>query len=383
MKELNDKDFDQLFKSRITEAYPEFEEQSWLLMEKKLRRKDSIIFYRNVSIILLFLSFGIGLYLINRKDHTQPILQTKHKVQEKTTPEPIAPKSDFPQQSLSPIREQTLLAQSTKTHQSILAADTNTVLNTNELAIQSSSIPKLSILSAIELGSTIQHPTAVIQSTDLTLKPNTEQLSVQNPTLERKKSLISLAINFGPDFNSTAKLIGGKGDIALGMALNLSLNKRLSLQSGVNYGTKSYQAKSYEYTFKNPKSVYSIEEIDALCKVLEIPLRLSFLAVDNSKTNINLNAGLSSYFMLKENYRFQYTAAAGGKERFVEKNNANQHYLSVVDLSATYYIKLKNENLAFGLEPYVKIPLSGIGEGRVPLKSSGISLKLRYDFHKK
>lgn len=382
MKELDDKDFDQLFKSKITESYPEFEEQSWLLMEKKLRRKDLLVFYRNASIILLFLSFGIGLYLINHKNPAQPVIQTKHKAQEKVTPAPIIPKSDFPQRNPGFNHEQPLLAATVKTHQNSLSVDTNIILNTNELAVPDSSIPKLAESSAIELGSAIQHP-PITQSTALKLSQNSKQPFDPNSVPEHKKSHISVAINFGPDFSSTAKLIGGKGNIALGMALNLSLSKKLSLQSGVNYGTKSYQAKSYEYTFKNPKSVYSIEEIDALCKVLEVPLRLSFLAVDREKTNISLNAGLSSYFMLKENYRFQYTAAAGGKERFVEERNANQHYLSVVDLSATYYIKLKDKNLGLGLEPYVKIPLSGIGEGRVPLKSSGISLKLRYDFHKK
>jgi hypothetical protein len=46
-------------------------------------------------------------------------------------------------------------------------------------------------------------------------------------------------------------------------------------------------------------------------------------------------------------------------------------------------MKLKNNNLKIGIEPFVKIPLSGVGEGNINLKSSGISLKLRYDLDKK
>ncbi|RZK47599.1 MAG: hypothetical protein EOO94_00200 [Pedobacter sp.] len=71
------------------------------------------------------------------------------------------------------------------------------------------------------------------------------------------------------------------------------------------------------------------------------------------------------------------------EDRFVERRNQNQHYLSVVDLSATYFIKIKKEQLHLGFEPFVKIPLAGVGEGKVNLKSSGISLRLRYDIDKK
>ncbi|WP_379087833.1 hypothetical protein [Pedobacter sp. UC225_65] len=79
MKELNDKDFDQAFKKRMTESYPEFEEESWLKMEKKLRKRDRLVFYRNASIILLFLSFGLGFYLIKskHKENDQPQIVQK------------------------------------------------------------------------------------------------------------------------------------------------------------------------------------------------------------------------------------------------------------------------------------------------------------------
>ncbi|MNV93619.1 hypothetical protein D3C71_1883310 [compost metagenome] len=86
--------------------------------------------------------------------------------------------------------------------------------------------------------------------------------------------------------------------------------------------------------------------------------------------------------MLKEDYTFKYTPGSGISDRLVEKRNANQHLMSVVDLSATYFIKLKTEKFKIGVEPFVKIPLTGVGEGKVNLKSSGISLKIRYDLDK-
>ena len=71
MKELNDNDFDYAFKQRITEAYPEFEEESWLKMENKLRKKDRLVFLRNASIVLLVLSFGLISYFITSGDKVE------------------------------------------------------------------------------------------------------------------------------------------------------------------------------------------------------------------------------------------------------------------------------------------------------------------------
>ncbi|RYG11401.1 MAG: hypothetical protein EOO07_20660, partial [Chitinophagaceae bacterium] len=194
---------------------------------------------------------------------------------------------------------------------------------------------------------------------------------------------ISLSILLGPDFNSTENIIGGKRGLAVGIGVGIPLSRRLSLQTGVNYGSKNYEAKGYDYTFNNPSTVNLISGIDASCKVLEIPLRTAYVVMNRPNYSVDLSAGLSSYVMLKENYRFVYTEASGRKDRFLEEKNANQHYLSVLDLSATYSIKLENKKFALGIQPYVKIPLRGIGEGSVPLKSSGISLKLNYELIKK
>ncbi|MBC7614531.1 MAG: outer membrane beta-barrel protein, partial [Pedobacter sp.] len=205
---------------------------------------------------------------------------------------------------------------------------------------------------------------------------------IKKPITKKVKFPISLAINAGPDFNSTKKVIGGKSSLALGIGISIGLSKRFSVQTGLNYGTKNYSASSYDYTFANPSIRPNIAQVNAICKVLEIPLSASYSILDDSKNKINLNAGLSSYLMLKENYTYKYIAAVRA-DRLIEVTNSNQHFLSVVDLSATYFIKLKNKKFALGFEPYLKIPLSGIGEGRVPLKSSGISLKLNYELNKK
>lgn len=199
---------------------------------------------------------------------------------------------------------------------------------------------------------------------------------------------VSLAISAGPEFNSASSVVGGDPGFNAGLTLGFGISKKLDLQTGVRYSIKKYSgAGGIRYSFPNTNATWlknNLTDLDATCDVLEIPLTASYRVADNAHRSINLNAGISSYLMLKEDYVFKYDNQYGAAtQRTLQKTNANQHLLSVVDLSATYFMKLKNNNLKIGLEPFMKIPLSGVGEGNINLKSSGISLKLRYDLDKK
>ncbi len=389
MKELGDKDFDQIFKNRIKEGYLEYEEESWLKMEKKLRKRDRFVFYRNASILLVFLSIGIGIYLMgDKKIPTGDVKSVKRP--EKQIEREIKKTNDLHNNNeyLTNNTQKTATAAS-KGEKAVVLSSKNILFTAkSETNPQAETITTSQSIVADNSTPIAQNPVLSQNAQpNYTIEPKNQELietlSDEKIHLPRKPKPITLSINVGPDFNSTENAIGGKSGMAVGVGINIPLSKKLSVQTGINYGSKNYEAQGYDYTFNNPNTMYLITGIDASCKVLEIPLRASYSIGINHKNSIDVNAGLSSYIMLKENYRFRYTAASGRKDRFLEEKNANQHYLSVIDLSATYNIKLKNKRFALGLEPYVKIPLSGIGEGSVPLKSSGISLKLNYELSKK
>ncbi|KQB99514.1 outer membrane beta-barrel protein [Pedobacter sp. Hv1] len=391
MKDLNDKDFDQVFKKRMTETYPDFEEESWLKMEKKLRKRDRLVFYRNASIILLFLSFGLGFYFINakrqEKDQTQFVKkdnQPQKKVENPAlkTPEPTQPTAQVATTKTTktegffahPIVKQNEVKAKTPLFESVDSSK-NTIVPSVKTTEFIAAIPQSEPEKPVE--------NAMVKPTT----PNTITTAIDEKPVKatrvKHKIPISLAISAGPDFNSAAALLGGKTSVAVGVSVGVGLSKRLGVQTGLIYGSKNYSASGYDYTFNNPNTQSIIASIEALCKVLEIPLKATYNLTENQNRSIEVNAGLSSYIMLRENYVFKYQPSLNRQDRTNEVINANQHFFSVLDLSATYNIKLKSKKLALGFEPYIKIPLSGIGEGNVPLKSSGVSLKLRYDLNKK
>lgn len=407
MKELNDNDFDQAFKSRVNEEYLEFEEESWLKMEKKLQRRDRMVWLRIASIILLFLSFGLGFYFFNLKEQQKQETAGRNKPQkqQEQVQKPVVdtPKATTELAQEKPAAKDTyapvLSGKQPKMQQPtvIIPIDNSTKPLANNAIANLVQAPAKNLVPADQKPSNPAQPVQPVnpvqktEQTDQQLiaqltspsinAPDTADSPVKKAKTKRKIP-ISLAISVGPDFNSTNSLVGGKGTAAFGFTVGVGLTKKLAVQTGVIYGAKNYTANSYDYHFSNPNAKNIIAQIDAACKVLEIPLRASYTVSNNNSRSIELNGGLSSYLMLRENYVFKYNASANRTDRTIELINANRHFLSVLDLSATYNIKL-NSKFGLGIEPYVKIPLSGIGEGNVPLKSSGVSLKLRYDLNKK
>ena len=404
MEELNDKDFDQIFKNRIKDGYLEYEEESWLKMEKKLRSRNRFVFLRNASIVLLFLSFGLGAYLMSGDDKNKSIGDEKLAIEvAKPTKSNKGMERVEKEKTLILEKNSTVLRayQPKSTRTSISIEKRTSLVQNNSVSTIKEEIITTAPASTANQSTAIANATVVVQDQ---MTPQNTPIQVATSTggfmdvnvgkamgeamARREKAIamtrpgIALSLLIGPDFNSTENAVGGKSGFAVGIGISVPLIKKLSIQTGLNYGAKNYEAEGYDYTFSNPNIANIIAGIEASCKVLEIPLRASYTLMNNSKNSIDLNAGLSSYLMLKENYRFIYTSSAR-RDRFLEEKNANQHYLSVIDLSATYNIKLKNQKFALGIQPYIKIPLSGIGEGGVPLKSSGISLKLNYELNKK
>ena len=372
--DLNDKEFDATFRKKVFDAEPQFEEAAWNKMEQKLRKRDRLVFFRNATAVcMVLLAAFVAFYNVSDTELKQNEVVVINK----------------------PSDGQTKERDTIDTDKEILRASTQSGRNKN---LASSTAEAQDTVTYVNSGmrplpvSPAQENLAVVKSVPPatsdnvlpeTLTPGEISAEPEKPTTSKRVMPMSLSISAGPEFNSASSVIGGSPGFSAGLAFGVGVTKRLSLRTGIQYSMKGYHANNYAYKFNNERIQGLITEVDATCAVLEMPLLASYRITENYKRSIDLNAGISSYFMLKEDYTFKYTSTYGNQDRLVERRNENQHYLSVVDLSATYFIKLKKERVKLGFEPFLKIPLTGVGEGKVKLKSSGISLRLRYDLDKK
>ena len=81
--------------------------------------------------------------------------------------------------------------------------------------------------------------------------------------------------------------------------------------------------------------------------------------------------------MKRETYNYISKFPSGQTtNKQVTYNNKNKHYFSVLTLSGGYQRNL-GKSVSIAAEPYVKIPVDGLGFGKMKLNSAGILFSLQ------
>ena len=202
--------------------------------------------------------------------------------------------------------------------------------------------------------------------------------SIESNTRERERSVVSFLA--GPDLTS----VRGAGKTSLseniGLAYSYPLTKGLSVSVGATYAKKNYKSAYKFYSPSNPPEMTQLpSNVSAVCDVLDVPLTANYTVLKSKKVKFNVSAGLSSYFMLKEKYTFDYEGGGsyGGSQKSAvyEVSGENQHIFGVADFSISIEKKI-SDKINIGVKPFVKMPLTGIGYGNVDLESKGVAFTL-------
>ena len=213
---------------------------------------------------------------------------------------------------------------------------------------------------------------------------NTKAVSIKNEPLtqtpaakkanNKKNNSFFFTLSAGPDVSTAGSDRLGKLKLLAGAGLGYTFKNRFTIRTGFYTGRKIYTASPDEYHPPADFRTYYpyLEKVDANCKVFEIPLLLSYTFGKSSKQNWFASAGLSSYLMKKETYNYFYKQTVWGQtlNRKWIIENQNKHYFSVFTLSGGYQRSV-SKNVFVTIEPYIKLPLSGVGYGKVKLNSGG------------
>ena len=210
-----------------------------------------------------------------------------------------------------------------------------------------------------------------------TNKDNTSlvQDSKEKKEKNKKRNTFFFTLSAGPDVSFTGNDKLGKTRLLVGAGLGYTFKDRLIIRSGFYSGRKVYTSSPGSY--HPPANFWNyypyLEKVAADCKVYEIPLSLSYNFSHTSKQQLFASAGISSLLMKSEtyNYYYKYTATGPTVTRKYTIKDQNKHYFSVLTLSGGYQKNI-GKSLSIMVEPYFKIPLSGVGFGKVKLNSGGI-----------
>ena len=161
----------------------------------------------------------------------------------------------------------------------------------------------------------------------------------------------------------------------VGLVGEYRINQNWAVQSGIAYATKIYSALGSEYqtpdwAFNAPND---FGEVLAKCLVIDIPINVKRYFTTQKGNQWFLAGGLSSYIMLREDYTYEYSPARPAWPSTWRYENQNQHYFGILNVSGGI-VKPLTKKINVQIEPFMKVPMTGIGQGKVKFLSFGTNL---------
>ena len=262
----------------------------------------------------------------------------------------------------------------------------------------------------IEKNSTVNQPEEILSQTDqqknmsneLTTAEQTDKNEVEqkddktvqeeniknDPLLDskakktKKNNKLFLSISAGPDVSAAGTKDIGQIRFSYGAMAGFTYHEKFTLRAGIFSARKIYSAQPDSY---NPPPVFwtyypNLKTVNADCAVTEIPVLFTYHFSDIKNHSFSATAGISSYLMKRETYDYYYINSSGQPaNRKYTINDVNKHYFSVLTISGGYHRKFNN-TFSLSVEPYLKVPLNGVGYGKVHLNSAGVLVSTNINF---
>jgi hypothetical protein len=205
-----------------------------------------------------------------------------------------------------------------------------------------------------------------------------EQNTPANTVQEKKRNLdhrLSVSVGISPDFSTVGFRNSTRSGSNYGVFLEYHITPKLSVQSGAILSTKIYNALNIEY------NGYRVPKAEGECRILDLPLNIYYRFNPGARVSFFTSAGISSYLMAQEDYTFYYDSYGGQKKYYKQVKGENKEWFSVLNVSAGITRQI-GSGLFVEAEPFVKVPFSGIGDGKLNVNSLGLFVRLRYSFLK-
>jgi hypothetical protein len=209
-------------------------------------------------------------------------------------------------------------------------------------------------------------------------KENKEPIKVQAPKKKLRSHFAFSAITT-PEFNTVRFKEKNNPTVSYGLELNYSLGNHFVASAGYFRGKKNYSTDRNGYIPPDGSILTYVDTLNiyAQCKIIDIPIRIRYSFMGNANNSFFLSAGLSSYIMKQEKYDFKYFRQGMYIERQRTIDNQNDHLFSTLNLSFGYQHWYNKKWMLF-ISPYIKVPLKGIGIGKVNLTSVGTFMGVSY-----
>jgi hypothetical protein len=215
------------------------------------------------------------------------------------------------------------------------------------------------------------------------------KFSLSNSRKPEKSMHINRSLNFGltfgPDYTDAGGITNNQFGNNIGLTIGYYVTSKLSVNTGVIYTNKFYWSEGKGYNQpQNAQlgvSTYAasppVELVNGSCNMWEIPLTLRYDFAQNKKSKFFADAGLSSYFMMKQSYIYFFHSGIRPLAWKTTDNEQQNYWFDVANISVGLETEI-GKGFSFQIEPFVKLPLKNMGSENLKLNSYGVLLSFRY-----
>jgi hypothetical protein len=249
-----------------------------------------------------------------------------------------------------------------------------------------------SVSNSQETKNVIENKTDLVEavakytSTDSTTAKESIIQPTNTPVINIKKAPFNKYFYTGAMYatdKSSINFEASKGSgYSMALVLGYQFSKRFSVETGIHIEKKEYYTKGEHFDKSILPATGKILWIESENKLIEIPVSLKTDLLGNQRHQLFGSFGISSFIVNNESYEYEEEINGVIQSEYVEFTKNTSNLFATVNMSLGYEYKIKNR-FRLRIEPYLNLPLSGIGKGKEPVLSKGIYFGLLYNFHKK
>ncbi|MEO6488377.1 MAG: outer membrane beta-barrel protein [Ferruginibacter sp.] len=191
---------------------------------------------------------------------------------------------------------------------------------------------------------------------------------------KKNKSGFYIGLAAGVDF-SKVKSRPYRPGFNGGILGGYSINSKLSVEIGLFEVTKHYSSEGKYFNMDKMNgsmpSGMIINNLESKSKMVEIPFKAKYNIIHKTNIDLFVSAGTSFYIMTSEHNKYNVTYN-GGQEKMTADYKKNSYKFPATANISMGYQHTVSKQIDLRIEPFLRIPLQGIGIGSLPVASTGI-----------
>jgi len=212
--------------------------------------------------------------------------------------------------------------------------------------------------------------TGVLSNKDTQSVANKKTSDKKQKTVKRK---FYYSIVIGPDVSTVKLQRTSKIGYSAGLMLGYHVNSKISVGAGALWDRKNYYTEGKYLDTNRLKLPVPLDILNGTgyCDMIEIPVNIKYDFITKKDHSWFVSTGLSGYLMKYEYYNLVFKRFNTTGARDYGYKNSSKDLFSIINISAGYK-KTFGKHSNVSIEPYIKLPLRGVGIGKLPISSTGV-----------